>query len=76
MLTQGDQLAAPSSLLSAASSTHLHRNASGQSAIDLLRLKRNSDILQDVSLLSGGYPQRFGNRTGAEIDFRLREGKS
>lgn len=34
----------------------------------------NSDILQDVSLLSGGYPQRFGNRTGAEIDFRLREG--
>ena len=34
----------------------------------------NSDILQDVALLSGGYPQRFGNRTGAEIDFRLREG--
>ena len=34
----------------------------------------NSDVLQDVSLLSGGYPQRFGNRTGAEIDFRLREG--
>ena len=34
----------------------------------------NSDILQDVALLSGSYPQRFGNRTGAEIDFRLREG--
>ncbi|MBA3639987.1 MAG: TonB-dependent receptor [Acidobacteria bacterium] len=34
----------------------------------------NSDILQDVALLSGGYPQRFGNRTGAEINFRLREG--
>ncbi|MEX2663547.1 MAG: carboxypeptidase-like regulatory domain-containing protein [Vicinamibacterales bacterium] len=34
----------------------------------------NSDILQEVTLLSGGYPQRFGNRTGAEIDFRLREG--
>jgi hypothetical protein len=34
----------------------------------------NSDILQDVALLSGGYPQRFGNRTGAEIDFRLRPG--
>jgi hypothetical protein len=34
----------------------------------------NSDILQDVALLSGGYPQRYGNRTGAEIDFRLREG--
>ena len=34
----------------------------------------NSDVLQDVALLSGGYPQRFGNRTGAEVDFRLREG--
>lgn len=34
----------------------------------------NSDILQEVALLSGGYPQRFGNRTGAEVDFRLREG--
>lgn len=34
----------------------------------------NSDILQDVALLSGAYPQRFGNRTGAQIDFRLREG--
>lgn len=34
----------------------------------------NSDVLQDVALLSGGYPQRYGNRTGAEIDFRLREG--
>lgn len=34
----------------------------------------NSDILEDVALLNGGYAQRFGNRTGAEIDFRLREG--
>ena len=34
----------------------------------------NSDILQDVALLSGSYPQRYGNRTGAEVDFRLREG--
>ena len=34
----------------------------------------NSDILQDVALLSGAYPQRSGNRTGAAIDFRLREG--
>lgn len=34
----------------------------------------NSDILEDVTLLNGGYPQRFGNRTGAEMDFRLREG--
>ena len=34
----------------------------------------NSDILEDVSLLNGGYAQRSGNRTGAEVDFRLREG--
>jgi hypothetical protein len=34
----------------------------------------NSDILEDVTLLNGGYAQRFGNRTGAELDFRLREG--
>lgn len=34
----------------------------------------NSDILEDVTLLNGGYPQRHGNRTGAEVDFRLRDG--
>ena len=34
----------------------------------------NSDILEDVTLLNGGYAQRYGNRTGAEVDFRLREG--
>ncbi len=34
----------------------------------------NSDILEDVALLNGGYAQRYGNRTGAEVDFRLREG--
>lgn len=34
----------------------------------------NSDILEDVTLLNGGYPQRYGNRTGAEVQFRLREG--
>ena len=34
----------------------------------------NSDVLEDVTLLNGGYPQRFGGRTGAEVDFRLREG--
>ena len=34
----------------------------------------NSDILQEVALLSGSYPQRFGDRTGAEIDFHLRDG--
>ena len=34
----------------------------------------NSDVLQDVTLLNGGYPQRYGGHTGAEIDFRLRDG--
>lgn len=43
---------------------------SGSGSVSMI----NSDILQTVTLLSGGYPQRFGNRTGAEVDFRLREG--
>ena len=34
----------------------------------------NSDVLDDVTLMNGGYPQHFGGRTGAEVDFRTREG--
>ena len=34
----------------------------------------NSDVLEDVTLLNGGYPQRYGGHTGAEVDFRMREG--
>jgi TonB-dependent receptor-like protein/carboxypeptidase-like protein len=34
----------------------------------------NSDVVEEATLLSGGYAQRFGNRTGAELDFRLRSG--
>ena len=34
----------------------------------------NSDVLEDVTLLNGSYAQKYGNRTGAELDFRLREG--
>jgi hypothetical protein len=34
----------------------------------------NSDILQDVALVSGGYAQRSGNRTGASLEFHLRPG--
>jgi hypothetical protein len=34
----------------------------------------NGDVLDEISLLSGAYPQRHGNRLGAEIDFRMREG--
>jgi hypothetical protein len=34
----------------------------------------NGDVLEDVALLNGAYPQRYGNRLGAEIDFRMRPG--
>ena len=34
----------------------------------------NSDVLEEVSLMNGGYPQRSGNRTGAELAFAIREG--
>jgi hypothetical protein len=34
----------------------------------------NSDVLEEVSLMNGGYPQRSGNRTGAELAFAVREG--
>ena len=34
----------------------------------------NSDVLDTVTLSNGGYPQRSGNRTGAELAFVVREG--
>jgi hypothetical protein len=34
----------------------------------------NSDVLEEVALSNGGYPQRSGNRTGAELAFAMREG--
>jgi hypothetical protein len=34
----------------------------------------NSDVLDTVTLSNGGYPQRSGNRTGAELSFVVREG--
>ncbi|HET7219170.1 MAG TPA: carboxypeptidase-like regulatory domain-containing protein, partial [Vicinamibacterales bacterium] len=34
----------------------------------------NSDILQDAALVSGGYVQRTGNRTGASVEFNIRPG--
>jgi hypothetical protein len=49
---------------------HTVRNASDNGSLAMI----NSDILDGVSLLAGSYPQRFGNRTGAEVDFRTREG--
>ena len=68
--------------------THLNMTVDGFSTPYLLHTVRaiedqsasgsvamiNSDILQDVTLLNGGYAQRYGDRTGAELDFRLREG--
>src|SRR4051812_47263455 len=68
--------------------THLNMTVEGFSTPYLLHTVRavedqsssgsvamiNSDILEDVTLLNGGYAQRYGDRTGAEVDFRLREG--
>lgn len=34
----------------------------------------NGDVLEEISVSNGSYPQRYGNRTGAEIGFRMREG--
>jgi len=34
----------------------------------------NSDVVDEVTLLNGGYPQRYSGHTGAEVDFRLRDG--
>src|SRR5260221_529949 len=34
----------------------------------------NGDVLEEITLLNGAYPQRHGNRRAAEIDFRMREG--
>ncbi len=34
----------------------------------------NSDVLEAVTLSNGGYAQRSGNRTGAELGFLIREG--
>jgi CarboxypepD_reg-like domain len=34
----------------------------------------NSDVLEDVTLQNGSYAQRYTGHTGAEVDFRLRDG--
>lgn len=34
----------------------------------------SGDVVEEVLVASGAYPQRYGNRIGAEIDFRMREG--
>ena len=81
-------ICAASSACGAAPFTHLNMTVDGFSTPYLLHTVRaiedqsssgsvamiNSDILEDVTLLNGGYAQRYGDRTGAEVDFRLREG--
>jgi hypothetical protein len=34
----------------------------------------NGDVLDEVALAAGSYPQRHGNHTGAELQFLMREG--
>ena len=34
----------------------------------------NGDALDEVGVANGSYPQRYGNRIGAEVDFRMRDG--
>jgi len=34
----------------------------------------NGDILDGITLLNGSYPQRYGNRLGAQLDFHMRDG--
>lgn len=34
----------------------------------------SADVLSGISLLYGSYPQRYGGRLGAELDFEMREG--
>lgn len=34
----------------------------------------NGDVLNEIALAAGSYPQRFGNHTGAELHFLVREG--
>jgi hypothetical protein len=55
----------PSSLL-----VHTVRQARDTGSLAML----NSDVLEGASVLFGSYPQRYGNRTGSQVDFRMREG--
>jgi hypothetical protein len=68
--------------------SHMHLTVDGFSTPYLLHAVRavedasssgsiamiNSDILQEVALVSGGYQQRSGNRTGASVEFAVRPG--
>lgn len=49
---------------------HTVQHVEGGGSIAML----NGDILDGITLLNGSYPQRYGNRLGAELDFQMREG--
>jgi hypothetical protein len=49
---------------------HTVRGVSDTASIAIL----NTDILDQVTLSAGAFPQPFGNRTGAQIDFTTRDG--
>lgn len=49
---------------------HTVRGVDDTGSISLL----NGDVLEQITLLSGVYPQRFGNRTGAWMESDIREG--
>jgi len=49
---------------------HTVQHIEGGGSIAML----NGDILDGITLLNGSYPQRYGNRLGAELDFQMREG--
>ena len=34
----------------------------------------NGDVLNEIALAAGSYPQRYGNHTGAELNFLMRDG--
>ena len=34
----------------------------------------NGDVLNEIALAAGSYPQRHGDHTGAELNFLMREG--
>jgi hypothetical protein len=68
--------------------THMHLTLDGFTTPYLLHAVRaiedatssgsiamiNSDVLQEAALVSGGYVQRSGNRTGASVEFGIRPG--
>lgn len=68
--------------------THMHLTLDGFTTPYLLHAVRavedatssgsiamiNSDVLQDAALVSGGYAQHTGNRTGASVEFGIRPG--